>query len=194
MQKLELIKVEVKNGEQLVSARELHELLKNIEEFKEFFICVSEFKTEFTKENLKILLKELDNEYYYEKFGEVAILYLRDSILCEGILPCKNNIEEKFSERDMQKYIIKNFENIFPEYEYLGQEVEVDKIGRIDILAKVKNSDTKVIIELKLGNKNPNTQLLAYAHKYKNPILIAITEKPTKKIKDIKYLLWSDIK
>ena len=50
----------------------------------------------------------------------------------------------------------------------------VDGIGRIDIFAKY--GDIPVIIELKKGRKNPNTQLIAYGSKFENPILIGITE------------------
>lgn len=190
----ELIKVTNNNGEQLVSARELHDFLATIDDFKDFFVQVSKLKVELDKKELKILLKELGQDIYYSKFGCEAIIYLKDTVTSEMTLGCKNVVQNSFSEKEMKKYIIKNFEVIFPKYKYLGQEIKVENIGRIDILAIDKESDRHVIIELKLKNKNPNPQLLAYSKKYKNPVLIAITEEKTKEISGVEYFIFSDLK
>ncbi|MFR3819076.1 MAG: hypothetical protein ACLTXO_11095, partial [Fusobacterium varium] len=155
----ELIKIEERNGEQLVSAKDLHEFLSIIDNFEDFFIKVSKLKVNFNRTNLKILLNELDNEIYLRKFNVASIVYLKDSIVGEMTLGCKNIINNDFSEKEMKQYVIKNFSRIFPNYHYLGQEIEVKNIGRIDILAKDNLSNKHVIIELKLKNKNPNAQL-----------------------------------
>ncbi|MEH1739772.1 hypothetical protein V6948_06220 [Fusobacterium varium] len=189
----ELIKIEERNGEQLVSAKDLHEFLSIIDNFEDFFIKVSKLKVNFNRTNLKILLNELDNEIYLRKFNVASIVYLKDSIVGEMTLGCKNIINNDFSEKEMKQYVIKNFSRIFPNYHYLGQEIEVKNIGRIDILAKDNLSNKHVIIELKLKNKNPNAQLLAYSRKYDNPILIGITEEKTKEINGIKYLLFKNL-
>lgn len=71
----------------------------------------------------------------------------------------------------------------------------VNTIPTIDILAK--SGEQFVIIELKAGRKNPNKQLIAYASKYKNPILIGITEEPLPEdsiFQGIQYFLFSDLK
>ena len=61
-------------------------------------------------------------------------------------------------------------------------EVPVPNIGgRIDILARDKNSSRDVLIELKIENRNPTKQLIAYGSQYSNPILIGIS---TKKFSD----------
>lgn len=189
----ELIKIEERNGEQLVSTKDLHEFLSIIDNFEDFFIKVSKLKVNFNRTNLKILLNELDNEIYLRKFNVASIIYLKDSIVGEMTLGCKNIINNDFSEKEMKQHVIKNFSRIFPNYQYLGQEIEVKNIGRIDILAKDNLSNKHVIIELKLKNKNPNAQLLAYSRKYDNPVLIGITEEKTKEINGIKYLLFKNL-
>lgn len=189
----ELIKIEERNGEQLVSTKDLHEFLSIIDNFEDFFIKVSKLKVNFNRTNLKILLNELDNEIYLRKFNVASIIYLKDSIVGEMTLGCKNIINNDFSEKEMKQHVIKNFSRIFPNYQYLGQEIEVKNIGRIDILAKDNLSNKHVIIELKLKNKNPNAQLLAYSKKYDNPVLIGITEEKTKEINGIKYLLFKNL-
>lgn len=100
-----------------------------------------------------------------------------------------------YSEKDMQKEIIDNFDTLFPQYNFIKEEYRIPS-GRIDILAKDKN-DTDVIIELKLHNKNPNRQLLDYATCFNNPILIGITQdKLSDKIKqnNITYYIYDNDK
>lgn len=188
-----MIKIKEKNEEQFVSEKELHELLSTINNFEDFFIKVSELKIHFNRTSLRILLNELENKIYLKKFNIKSIIYLKDSIIAEMTLGCKNIINNDFSEKEMKECIIKNFSKIFPNYQYLGQEVKVKNIGRIDILAKDNLSNKDVIIELKLKNKNPNIQLLAYSKEYNNPILIGITEEKVKEIAGIKYLLFKNI-
>ena len=81
-----------------------------------------------------------------------------------------------------------NFDKIFPECDHIQIEKNVKGIGRIDIYTE-KNG-RPVIIELKIGRKNPNQQLLAYSAGFENPILIGITEFPLdeeQKISGIEY-------
>lgn len=169
------------------------ENLENINSFKEFFIKVSELKVKSCKEDLKILLGEIGKDLYRYKFGDESIIYLKDSIIAEMVLPCKNIISKSICEKDMQDYIIKNFYKIFPTYTYIGKEIKVENVGRIDILAIDNETHRHVIIELKLKNYNPNTQLLGYSKNFDNPILIGITENKTKEIEGVKYILFNEI-
>lgn len=91
-----------------------------------------------------------------------------------------NNYISKFynpehkSHIEIQKDIIENFNIIFPNYEFVGKEISVKNIGKIDILAKDKKSKKDVIIEIKSNNQSPIQQLISYSYDFKNPILIAI--------------------
>ena len=85
-------------------------------------------------------------------------------------------LQGNLKKKQMQSSLLDNFCYAFPNYNLVGAEIPIDGIGRIDILAEDKESKQAVIIELKAGSHNPNTQLLAYATKHENPILIGITE------------------
>lgn len=168
----EIIKVNYENETQTVSARELHERLVEIDDFKEFFIEVSKLKVCMEKDELKTL-RTVVNKFVL-KFGSEAIVYLMDMIDSEMILPCKSLEIRKNVESEMKKQIADNFNEIFPKYSFVCCEKNVDGIGRIDIYALY--GKRSVIIELKTGNKNPNLQLISYGSKFQNPILIGITE------------------
>lgn len=78
---------------------------------------------------------------------------------------------------------------------FVGKEIMVNGVGKIDILAMQGNR--YFIIELKCGAKNPNTQLIAYAKNYENPILIGITENElssNQKIPKTEYLTFETVK
>lgn len=100
------------------------------------------------------------------------------------------------TEYELQLKIVKNFNKIFPNMEIISKEYKVSKY-RIDILAKEKGTNKHVIFELKKGNSNPNPQLRRYSKFFKDPILIAITEKPLKdsqKENGIIYYTFSDLR
>lgn len=170
----ELIKITYDGEHPTVSARELHDVLSSCKDFTEFFITVSAIKVSANREFLKCLQNEILPFSF--KYGSEAITYLSDSISAEKFLPCNNPYPQIESEKDHQNYIVNHFTEIFPELDLGGYEVEVLGIGRIDILAKHKQTNRPVIMELKQGKINPNKQLIAYGSKYVNPILIAITE------------------
>ena len=190
----DLIKVTYNSDRPTTSARELWEFLEEKATFEEFFIAVSTIKIYAQREFLKALRDEVQK--FSLKFGSEAITLLCDSITAEMVLPCSNVPEKTLSESDYKKYIVKNFSHLFPSYQYVGQEIEVEGIGRIDILAKHKETNQAVIIELKISNFNPNKQLIAYGSKYNNPILIGITEMSLpdeKKINNIIYFTYEEL-
>lgn len=190
----ELIKIEVnENQEPIISGRVLHEFLTKITTFNEFFITVSKLKVEFNRTELKMLLNELDNIIYSVKFGNQEIAYLKDSVVAERTLLCKSDDKRSFTEKEMQNSIVQNFTKIFPDYIFVSKEKVIQNVGRIDIFAIEKSTKRPVIIELKKGTKNPNTQLLAYSQHFDNPILIGITENTTSEIEGINYILFKEI-
>lgn len=84
--------------------------------------------------------------------------------------------QEKESEKVYEDRIIKNFNDIFPDYTFVSRQVGLKGVGIIDILAEDKESKRKVIIELKVDKSNPNRQLLSYSTAFENPILVALTK------------------
>ena len=179
-----LLKINYK--EEKMSVTDICEVLDQCNDFTQFFIACSEMKVQFDREGLRILIDALRK--YYSKYGAESIAYLIDSIHAEMALPCNNVVTRKLSESTMRKRILDNFDKIFPECDHIQIEKNVKGIGRIDIYTE-KNGRT-VIIELKIGRKNPNQQLLAYSAGFENPILIGITEFPLdeeQKISGIEY-------
>ena len=189
----ELIKINYENEQQIISVRELYEKLNECKDFKEFFVKVSEYKVLLDFDELKVL-RDVVKTFALE-YGVDAIVYLADSITTEMTIPCKSKDVRKSIEADMQKQIINNFRQIFPDFEFVASEKEIRRIGRIDIFA-ISNGKA-VIIELKAGNKNPNSQLLAYGSKFESPILIGITQYPieeSRKLDGILYFVFDDLK
>lgn len=189
----DLIKINHAPEQPTVLARDLHEVLKSIDNFKDFFVEVSKMKVSMEMEGLKTLIA-VTRSYAY-KFGAESIAYLTDSISTEMVLPFKILDTRKSSEKKMKEQIVNNFNSIFPKFSFVCCEKQVDGIGRIDIYAL--HEERSVIIELKTGNKNPNSQLIAYGSKFENPILIGITEleiSGEKKIKGITYYTLEQLK
>lgn len=190
----ELVKVDYSKEEPTVSGRELHSILADAREFKDFYILVSKIKVLMNREDLK-LLKDAVKPYIF-KFGSEAITYLMDEITAEMIMPCKNPTDRGDKEKQCASQIIRKFNELFPNYELKGREVEVGGIGRIDIFALEKTTGRDVVIEIKVKNQNPNQQLIAYGSVFKNPVLIAITEeilKKQQKLNGIIYLTFRDL-
>lgn len=189
----ELIRINYEAENPTVSARELYEELDACENFMDFFIKSSEMKLRFGRENLKMLITVLRK--FYSKYGAESIIYLSDSIYAEMALPCNSIEAEKFSESMMKKEILNNFDKIFPQYDCVKTEKCIKGIGRIDIYAE--ENGRPVIIELKISNKSPNQQLLAYGANFENPMLIGITELPLekeRKIPGVKYFSLGELR
>lgn len=186
----ELIKINYEGEQPTVSARDQ---LNSCNNFEDFFIKVCKLKVEMEHDELKELLKIMDN--YYTNYNPMAIAYLKDCIQTELVLPCKFKGTINYLEKKMQTEIVNNFNSLFPDYIFVCTEKKVDGIGRIDIYALC--GERPVIIELKACHKNPNGQLLAYATKFEEPILIGITQEPIKqenKVPGIKYLIFDELK
>lgn len=169
-----------------------HELTK-CNDFKEFFIKVSKAKLELNRIGLHELSCFI--ERFTIRYGTESILYLKDSLIAESLLPCNQVESRKSLEKDMVTKIIDDFDTYFPNYQFLRREAPVDGIGRIDILAVDKKSGRIVVIEAKSDIANPNKQLLAYGSKYINPILVAINGgklNDSNLLKDIMYYTYAD--
>lgn len=84
----------------------------------------------------------------------------------------------RVGEKKYHDFIVKNFNDIFPSFVFVKNEVALsgEDRDRLDILAKEKESGRPVIIELKLGNRSAHKQLRSYAFHFENPILINISE------------------
>lgn len=189
----ELIRINYETEQPTVSARDLHEKLNTCNDFTEFFIEVCKMKVLMDADDLKVLMDAVNG--YIGKFNSTAIVYLKDCILTEKLLPCKTKEINKQIEKDMQREVANNFKELFPNYTFQRTEKPVDGIGRIDIFATC--NERPVIMELKVGRKNPNSQLIAYASRFDNPILIAINQEPlqeTSQISGIKYLVFEEMK
>ena len=183
----ELIIYNYNKETQMTSVENLIKILARCKNFKEFFIVCSEMKLRFNRMELKMLISALRN--FYSIHGVESITYLIDSIHADMVLPCNSEGARKYSEAQMKKEILNNFNKIFPRYKFIETEKIVSGIGRIDIYAEKESQP--VIIELKIDRKNPNQQLIAYSSEFKNPILIGITELPLdekQKIAGIEYL------
>lgn len=190
-----LIKINYETENPTVSGRELHKALDNCNSFEEFFVKVCEEKNNCGVDELKKLISIVNDIHYRAKYGNSTIVYLCDCITTEKLLPCKSADPRRQIEKEIQNEIINNFNKIFPNMKFVGQEVTVNGVGRIDILAMQGNQ--YVIIELKCGSKNPNAQLIAYAKNYDNPILIGITENELssdQKLSNIEYLTFNAVK
>lgn len=183
------IKIKIINAILYINDIKISDYLMKYNKFEEFFIEFLKIKIESNNLELKLLRKELNNPIYYTLYKSESLTYLKDILDIEIYYYNQTDRKENITEKQIQDYIIQNFNKIFPNYIFVGKEICVDKIGKIDILAKDKESGRDVIIEIKKGEQNPNKQLLAYAKGYKNPILIGITNMDKKFYLDnIKYI------
>lgn len=128
-------------------------------------------------EELRGLSQSLKSLDLYIDVNINSIINLADMIDMQIGLTALSLPNNKISEKEYHKYILDNFNQIFPNYTLQESEFKIEGVGRIDILAKDKNTKREVIIELKTKKQNPSKQLLAYSKDFENPILIGITEK-----------------
>lgn len=172
---------------------DLKQQLDNCKNFKDFFITVCKIKVSCEFDDLLTLLHLLNA--YIPTYGGKAIVYLKDCIQTEMVLPCKSKEAIIQAEKEMQKEIANNFHFVFPKYTFVCIEKKVNGIGRIDIFALYDKRP--VIIELKTKRRSPNSQLLAYATKFEDPILIGITQEAIaeeNKIPGINYLVFDELR
>jgi hypothetical protein len=107
--------------------------------------------------------------------------YLLDELLFHSAWVQKIEMNGKKKESFYVTNIIKNFDSIFPDYEFVKREKTIVG-GRVDIFAKDKVTGRDVIIEVKVGCANPIKQLKRYYRCHGgNPILVAITQEECKK-------------
>ena len=100
----------------------------------------------------------------------------------------------KITEKEIKDNLIQNFNKIVPNWEFIKDEYCIENVGFIDILAKDKETNRYVIIEIKKDETNPNKQLLKYSKDFINPILVGITDMDKKKYKNnIIYFKTKDI-
>ncbi len=128
-------------------------------------------------EELRGLSQSLKSLDLYIDVNINSIINLADMIDMQIGLTTLSLPNNEICEKEYHKYILNNFNQIFPNYILQESEFKIEGIGRIDILAKDKNTNREVIIELKTKKQNPSKQLLAYSKDFENPILIGITEK-----------------
>lgn len=125
-------------------------------------------------------------------FGS-SIAHIMQLLLYSSRIEKENN---SISEKTYQNKIIENFSNIemFNNYVFVESEKKLNDGDRIDIFAKIKDSNIPVIIELKLKNKSGRKQLRSYATHFDNPILISISEDyPCNITEDIIYLTYKEL-
>ena len=128
-------------------------------------------------EELRGLSQSLKSLDLYIDVNINSIINLADMIDMQIGLTTLSLPNNEICEKEYHKCILNNFNQIFPNYILQESEFKIEGIGRIDILAKDKNTNREVIIELKTKKQNPSKQLLAYSKDFENPILIGITEK-----------------
>lgn len=138
-------------------------------------------------------LKDLD---LYTNVNINSIVNLADMVDMQIGLTTLSLSNNDIKEKEYHKYIIDNFNKLFPDYILQDSEFRINGIGRIDILAKDRVTNREVIIELKTKRQNPSKQLIAYAKDFNNPILIGITEKEINikhRISNITYFTYKEL-
>jgi hypothetical protein len=124
----------------------------------------------------------------YSLTGDENYFYFRSDLMKDYVELSYR--ETGYTERNLRDDLIKNFNDIFPYYEYIQKEYVINSRFKIDIFAKEKQTDKSVIIEIKKKDINPNDQLIKYSNYFEYPILISISEEPIKqKLNNVKYFV-----
>jgi len=139
-----------------------------------------------------------------QKAFDLKLTLVAGLIICEEELVKLKPIDKVFlmsnvfneqgnPEAEFTRRILDDWDNVFPDYELLEQEVVLPDGDRIDILAKTKDG-TPVIIEVKPYTKSAHKQLRSYAVHYDNPILVNITPSiPKNTVEDVVYVSLDDL-
>ena len=134
-----------------------------------------------------------------KKAFDLKLTMIAGLVICETELSKLMPIEKVFlmgdavslvhtPEKEYTARIINNWDNIFPEYKLIGQEVYLPDGDRIDLLAETINKKP-VIIEVKSYSRSAHKQLRSYAVHYKDPILINLTPSiPKNKVEGVRYV------
>lgn len=159
----------------------LHLKINNVFEYLDFLNIIRKLN-----EVIKSELPHINNEL----FENVYLLFTMYCVSGNDVL--KQSL--KITEKKIKDNLIQNFNKIFPNWEFIKDEYYIENVGFIDILAKDKETNRYVIIEIKKDETNPNKQLLKYSKDFINPILVGITDMDKKKYKNnIIYFKTKDI-
>ena len=169
--------------------------LLEIFSFEDLFLYVADYSWISPKETLAELIKEIRK---IDFIGDMAISKLVEFIDRVGYFhgfsfkPASGTNENApYLEKDYEADVIANFKDIFPGYLFIKNQKVVGK-DRLDIYAKEKITGRDVIIEIKLGSKNPRKQLMRYAFYFDKPILVSLTQKEcSQKNPNVIYVVWN---
>ena len=114
-------------------------------------------------EELRSLSQSLKSLDLYINVNINSIINLADMIDMQIGLTVLSLPNNEISEREYHKYILDNFNQIFPNYILQESEFKIEGVGRIDILEKDKNTKREVIIEVKTKKQNPSKQIMEYS-------------------------------
>lgn len=139
-------------------------------------------------------IKVIDYLKKTNKYNKDILIFLSYSLLCFVHIDKKSDkkyFEKNERECEYEKRVINNFSTIFPNFNYIKNQLILEGNEKIDIFAEEKITKRPVIIELKINNKNPKRQLMLYGSYFENPILISLTKEECKnKHKDIIYIVY----
>lgn len=100
------------------------------------------------------------------------------------------------SEYELESELVNKFNSIhqFNKYSYVCRQFKLKSLDRIDVLCSEKDTDRPVIMELKKGDTSAHRQLRSYAVEFDNPVLINISEKMPRNLRDdILYFTFDDL-
>jgi hypothetical protein len=163
------------------------------------YINECEIKTETITEgflyNELTLMQQLviaECEHIIQEYSKSIKNYERNIFGTMGCKLFQNSYQirpfKKKDEKELELYIIDNFNTFFPEYDFVKNQYKV-KQGTIDIYAKDKITNKDVIIELKYPKGKINRQLLDYNTCYDDePILVAVNARDEVNLDNIIYI------
>lgn len=173
-----------------------------IHSFDDLFLYVCDYTWLCPTNKLGRFCREIEKIEHISEMAKIKLGEFTDRILYFHNMnelfssQVKSHIKNDYLEKDYEADIVKNFDKIFPEYIFLKKQKAVGKDVRdfIDIYAKDRETERDVIIEIKLGSKNPRKQLMRYAFYFDKPILVSLTQKEcSAKDSNIKYVVWNKI-
>lgn len=170
------------------NALELIRLLKANDDFLYCYNITQKYISKITSPKaFDYIIKYLEQKY--KDTDNISYLYFSTDLIFYLLEKQKIYI----SELTMHKYILKDFNSIFPDFTLIKSEHK-NKGGRVDIFAKEKDTLRDVIIELKKDDTDTSKQLFRYRDSYNNPRLISVTRKiPNKIYDDIEYYVFNNV-